>query len=182
MGFRSGELTAAIMWDTGGWTLNRDNPDIQYVVPRSGALGCLDTFALPARGRNDAAAYAWINFTMRPENAARVIKSVGNFSAAKDTAPLVDPRLKAQFVAAFPESTLKSIHWYPSIPPGWRRSKARCWTGSRPQIEHRGSGRGRRHEALRGSCGGELAVLFVERGSFFSILVRRAAARPRCFG
>ncbi len=117
-GIRSGEVVAAIMWDTGGWTLNRDNPDIQYVVPRSGALGWLDTFALPARGRNDAAAYAWINFTMRPENAARVIKSVGNFSAAKDTAPLVDPRLKAQFVAAFPESELKKIHWYPAIPPG----------------------------------------------------------------
>jgi spermidine/putrescine transport system substrate-binding protein len=117
-GIRSGEVVAAIMWDTGGWTLNRDNPDIQYVVPRSGALGWLDTFALPARGRNDAAAYAWINFTMRPENAARVIKSVGNFSAAKDTAPLVDPRLKAQFVAAFPESALKNIHWYPAIPPG----------------------------------------------------------------
>jgi spermidine/putrescine transport system substrate-binding protein len=117
-GIRSGEIVAAIMWDTGGWTLNRDNPDIQYVVPRSGALGWLDTFALPARGRNDAAAYAWINFTMRPENAARVIKSVGNFSAAKDTAPLVDPRLKAQFVAAFPENALKNIHWYPAIPPG----------------------------------------------------------------
>jgi spermidine/putrescine transport system substrate-binding protein len=106
------------MWDTGGWTLNRDNPDIQYVVPRSGALGWLDTFALPARGRNDAAAYAWINFTMRPENAAKIIKSVGNFSAAKDTAPLVDPRLKAQFSAAFPESELKNIHWYPAIPAG----------------------------------------------------------------
>ena len=117
-GIRTGEVVAAMMWDTGGWTLNRDNPDIQFIVPRSGALGWLDTFALPARGRNDAAAYAWINFTMRPENAARVIKSVGNFSAAKDTAPLVDPRLKAQFIAAFPESTLKNIHWYPSIPPG----------------------------------------------------------------
>src|SRR6266403_894886 len=117
-GIRSGEVVAAMMWDTGGWTLNRDNPDVQFIVPRSGALGWLDTFALPARGRNEAAAYAWINFTMRPENAARVIKSVGNFSAAKDTAPLVDARLKAQFVAAFPESTLKNIHWYPAIPPG----------------------------------------------------------------
>jgi spermidine/putrescine transport system substrate-binding protein len=117
-GIRAGEVVAAMMWDTGGWTLNRDNPDIQYVVPRSGALGWLDTFALPARGKNDAAAYAWINFTMRPENAARVIKSVGNFSAAKDTAPLVDPRLKAQFTAAFPDSALKNIHWYPAIPPG----------------------------------------------------------------
>ena len=51
-GIRSGEVWAAAMWDTGGWTLNRDNPDIQYIVPRSGALGWLDTFALPARGRN----------------------------------------------------------------------------------------------------------------------------------
>lgn len=117
-GIRSGEVVAAMMWDTGGWTLNRENPDIQYIVPKSGALGWLDTFALPAHGRNDAAAYAWINFTMRPENAARVIKSVGNFSAAKDTAPLVDPRLKVQFTASFPESAFKNIHWYPAIPTG----------------------------------------------------------------
>jgi len=117
-GIRSGEVVAAMMWDTGGWTLNRENPDIQYIVPKSGALGWLDTFALPAHGRNDAAAYAWINFTMRPENAARVIKSVGNFSAARDTAPLVDPRLKAQFTASFPESAFKNIHWYPAIPTG----------------------------------------------------------------
>jgi spermidine/putrescine transport system substrate-binding protein len=117
-GIRSGEVVAAMMWDTGGWTLNRDNPDIQFIVPRSGSLGWLDTFALPARGRNDAAAYAWINFAMRPENAARIIKSVGNFSAARNTAPLVDPRLKAQFTAAFPESEIKKIHWYPAIPPG----------------------------------------------------------------
>ena len=117
-GIRSGEVIAAMMWDTGGWTLSRDNPDIQFVVPRSGALGWLDTFALPARGRNDAAAYSWINFTMRPENAARVIKSVGSFSAANGTAGLIDPRLKAQFAAAFPNNDLKSIHWYPAIPPG----------------------------------------------------------------
>ncbi len=38
-GIRSGEVVAAMMWDTGGWTLNRENPDIQFIVPRSGALG-----------------------------------------------------------------------------------------------------------------------------------------------
>jgi spermidine/putrescine transport system substrate-binding protein len=125
-GIRSGEVWAAAMWDTGGWTLARENPAIHYVVPRSGGLGWLDTFALPARGRNDAAAYAWINFTMRPENAARVIKSVGNFSAAKGTAPFVDPRLKAQFVASFPDAAaLKNIHWYPAIPPGLEEIEGR---------------------------------------------------------
>jgi spermidine/putrescine transport system substrate-binding protein len=124
-GIRSGEITAAMMWDTGGWTLNRDNPDIRFVVPLSGALGWLDTFVLPARGKNDAAAYAWINFSMRPENAARVIKSVGSFSAAKDTAALADPRLKAQFAAAFPNGDLKGIHWYPAIPSGLEELEGR---------------------------------------------------------
>ena len=124
-GVRSGEVVAAMMWDTGGWSLNRDNPDIRFVVARSGVMGWLDTFALPARGRNDAAAYSWINFTMRPENAARVIKSIGSFSAANGTAALIDPRLKAQFAATFPINDLHSIHWYPAIPAGLEEIEGR---------------------------------------------------------
>ena len=62
---------------------------------------------------------------MRPENAARVIKSVGSFSAARNTEALIDPRLKAQFAAAFPNNNLKSIHWYPAIPPGLEEMEGR---------------------------------------------------------
>src|SRR5665213_1652141 len=79
----------------------------------------------PGIGRNDAAAYAWINFVMRPENAARVIRSVGSFSTANGTAPLIDPRLKAQFDAAFPNGDLKGIHWYPAIPAGLEEMEGR---------------------------------------------------------
>jgi len=126
-GIRSGEVVAAMMWDTGGWTLNRDNPDIQFIVPALRRSRMVDTFALPARGRNDAAAYAWINFTMRPENAARVIKSVGSFSAAMNTAPLVDPRLKRSS-PPHPNNDLKRIHWYPAIPPGLEELEGECST------------------------------------------------------
>jgi spermidine/putrescine transport system substrate-binding protein len=122
---RAGEVVVANMWDTGGWTLNRENPDIQFVVPKSGALGWLDTFALPARGRNDAAAYAWINFTMRPDVAARITRSVGNWTAAKGTETLVDQRMRAQFNAAFPEGAFKNIHWYPAIPSGLEEIEGR---------------------------------------------------------
>src|SRR6202521_6123053 len=124
-GIRSGEVVAAMMWDTGGWTLNRDNPDIQFIVPRSGALGWLHTFALPARGRNDAAAYAWINFTMRPENAARIVKSVGNWTAARGTENLVNQKFRAQFNASFPGGAFKDIHWYPAIPSGIEETEGR---------------------------------------------------------
>src|SRR6202521_5241288 len=124
-GIRSGEVVAAMMWDTGGWTLNRDNPDIQYVVPRSGALGWLHTFALPARGRNDAAAYAWINFTMRPDVAAKITNSVGNWTAARGTENLVNQKFRAQFNASFPGGAFKDIHWYPAIPSGIEETEGR---------------------------------------------------------
>ncbi|HEV8018247.1 MAG TPA: extracellular solute-binding protein [Steroidobacteraceae bacterium] len=116
-GVRAGEIYAAMMWDSGGWLLNRENPAIRFINPRSGAIAWMDTFALPARGRNDAAAYAWISFVMRPEIAAKVAKSIGNFTAAKGADQLMDPRIRAQFAATFPDG-LKNIKWYPAIPAG----------------------------------------------------------------
>lgn len=122
---RSGEVVAAMMWDTGGWKLNRENPDIRFIVPRSGALGWLDTFALPYKGRNDAGAYKWINFTMRPQIAARITRSVGNWTAARGTEDLVDQRMRAQFNASFPQGAFKNIRWYPAIPPGLEEMEGR---------------------------------------------------------
>jgi spermidine/putrescine transport system substrate-binding protein len=116
-GMRAGEIYAAMMWDSGAWALNRENPDIKFINPRSGAIAWMDTFALPARGRNDAGAYAWINFVMRPEIAARVARSIGNFTAARGADQLMDPRVRAQFAETFPDG-LKNIKWYPAIPAG----------------------------------------------------------------
>jgi spermidine/putrescine transport system substrate-binding protein len=124
-GMRSGEIVAAMMWDTGGWALNRENPDIKFIVPRSGALGFLDSFALPAKGRHVAAAYAWINFTMRPDVAARITRSVGNWTAARGTEDLVDQRMRAQYEASFPEGAFKNIKWYPAIPWGLEELEGR---------------------------------------------------------
>ena len=117
-GMRSGEIVGAMMWDTGGWKLNGEKSEIQYIAPKSGAMGWIDTFAIPAKGRNDAAAYAWINFNMRPEIAAKVATSAGNFTASKGADQLMDAKLKAQFAASFPEAALKNIRWYPAVPAG----------------------------------------------------------------
>ncbi len=117
-GMRAGEVVGAMMWDTGGWKLNSEKPEIQYIAPKSGALGWIDTFAIPAKGRNDAAAYAWINFNMRPEIAAKVASTAGNFTASKGADQLADPKLKAQFAASFPEAALKNVKWYPAVPAG----------------------------------------------------------------
>lgn len=116
--FRSGEVVVAVMWDTGGWKLNNDFPDVHYIAPRSGALGWIDTYALPARGRNDDAAYAWINFNLRPDIAARVGAAVGSFTSVRAADDKMPARLRAQFAQSFPPAARKAIRWYPAVPPG----------------------------------------------------------------
>jgi spermidine/putrescine transport system substrate-binding protein len=113
---RSGEVTASMAWDTGGWKLNADNANINFVAPASGALGWIDTFVLPKRGRADEAAYAWINFVMRPEIAAMITTSAGNFTASKGGDAGVDAALKARYQVSFPQAAIDNIKWYPPVP------------------------------------------------------------------
>lgn len=115
---RTGEVSAAMAWDFGGWKLNNEIPTINFVAPKSGALGWIDTFALPARGRADDVAYQWINFVMKPEVAAKIVASAGNFTASKGSEELVDAKLKHQFATSFPKAALDNIKWYPPVPAG----------------------------------------------------------------
>lgn len=115
---RSGEVVASMAWDTGGWQLNADNPDITFVAPKSGALGWIDTFVLPARGRADEAAYAWINFVMQPEIAAMITNTAGNFTASVGGDEGVNADLKARYQASFDQEAIDNIKWYPPVPAG----------------------------------------------------------------
>ncbi|MEY8830908.1 extracellular solute-binding protein [Sedimentitalea sp. XS_ASV28] len=115
---RSGEVVAAMAWDTGGWKLNADNPDVTFVAPASGALGWIDTFVLPAKGKADDAAYDWINFVMRPEVSAKITEASGNFTASLGADEFASDALKARFQNSFPPEAIDNIKWYPPVPAG----------------------------------------------------------------
>jgi len=115
---RSGETTAAMAWDAGGWKLNKDNADITFVAPKSGALGWIDTFVLPRKTKNEAAAYQWINFVMRPKIAAMITASAGNFTASLGSDEFVDSKAKAQYQESFSAQDIDNIKWYPPVPAG----------------------------------------------------------------
>ncbi len=115
---RSGEVTMAMGWDAGGWKLNQENDKINFVAPTSGALGWIDTFVLPAKGRNDEAAYKWINFVMRPDIAAKITTSAGNFTAAVGAEEYVDAGLRRSYQQSFDQAALDNIKWYPPVPAG----------------------------------------------------------------
>lgn len=115
---RSGEVVASMAWDTGGWKLNTDNPEITFVAPASGALGWIDTFVLPSKGQADDAAYAWINFVMQPEISAKITSAAGNFTASAGADEFAEDALKARYQASFPPEAVDNIKWYPPVPAG----------------------------------------------------------------
>lgn len=115
---RSGEVVASMAWDTGGWKLNEEVPDITFVAPASGALGWVDTFALPAKTQNEDAAYKWINFVMQPEIAAKITAAAGNFTASKGADAFAEEGLKTRFQGSFPPEAIDNIKWYPPVPAG----------------------------------------------------------------
>ncbi|MGR5238747.1 extracellular solute-binding protein [Vibrio alfacsensis] len=115
---RTEEVVASMAWDAGGWKLNKENTDIEYIAPTSGALGWIDTFALPRKTKNEAAAYQWINFVMRPEIAAKITESAGNFTASQGSDEYVNEDAKARFQKSFPQAAIDNIKWYPAVPAG----------------------------------------------------------------
>ncbi len=115
---RSGEVTLAMGWDAGGWKLNQETGSINFVPPESGALGWIDTFALPAKGKNDEAAYKWINFVNRPDIAAMITASAGQFTASAEAAQFVEDGLSKSYKASFDQAALDNIKWYPPVPAG----------------------------------------------------------------
>ena len=90
----------------------------EVVAPESGALGWIDTFVLPARGRADDAAYDWINFVMRPDIAAMITNTAGNFTAAAGGDAGVTADLQARYQASFDQAAIDNIKWYPPVPAG----------------------------------------------------------------
>jgi len=113
---RSDEVYVAMAWDNGGWKLNAENPDIDFIAPQSGALGWIDTFALPAKAKNVEGAYKWINFMLRPENAAVFTNLEKTGTASEGATALTDAEVRANFERSFPKEAIDNIKWYPPVP------------------------------------------------------------------
>jgi spermidine/putrescine transport system substrate-binding protein len=115
---RSGEVVVSETWDSTAFKLYDENPDILFIPPATGALAWIDTFVIPKGGENDAAAYKWINFVLRPENVTIMSGSTGAIAAVNDGIALLPEDKRAAVAAAFDEEDLANLKFFANIPPG----------------------------------------------------------------
>jgi len=110
------EVWVATSWDAIAWTLMKDDPRFRYVVPEEGAVGWFDTFAISAGAENVDAAYQWINFVMKPENAAVIINQTGYQTASQGAAEKASPEMAKIVAETLPPEKMATIKWYFPLP------------------------------------------------------------------
>ena len=113
---RSKEVYVAMGWDNGGWKLHKESKDVDFIAPKRGALGWIDTFAIPSKAKNTEAAYAWINFMLKPQNAAYFTNKEGYATASKDAKNFLNEEIKDNFQRSFTDADINNINWYPPVP------------------------------------------------------------------
>jgi spermidine/putrescine transport system substrate-binding protein len=110
------EVWVASSWDAIAWTLSMEDSKFQYVVPKEGAVGWFDTFAISAGAENVDEAYEWINFVMRPENAAVIVNNTGYQTASDGAAELASPEMAKLVAESLPPEKMETINWYFPLP------------------------------------------------------------------
>lgn len=95
--------------------LQADNPDLQFIVPESGATTFVDTMVIPYTTQNQKAAEAWINYVYDRANYAKLVAFVQYVPVLSDmTEELekIDPASAANpLINPSPEVLAKSKGW-----------------------------------------------------------------------
>lgn len=99
---RAGDAWMTMCWTGDGTQLNKDMPDIKYIIGKEGGEIWGDFFAIPKDSNNKAAAYALINFLQNPTINAKEVMAHGY--------PTADARVNK----LLPKSILENPIVYPA--------------------------------------------------------------------
>lgn len=130
----NGEICVALGW-SGDLLQARDRAteadngvNIEYHIPKEGALMWFDQMAIPVDAKNPAAAHAFINFMMDPENMATASNYVyyanGNYSSQK----LLNDDVIGDSAIYPDEKTEKNLYTIMPYDPKTSRIVTRLWT------------------------------------------------------
>ena len=87
--YLSGDVIVGMNWNGEAVSAAQENPAIQYVYPKEGAVFWVDSLAIPAGAENIDNAHAFIDYMLRAEIAKRNTEYVGYATPNKAALPLL---------------------------------------------------------------------------------------------
>ena len=89
--FLSGDVNLGMIWNGSVVQAQKDNPDIQYIYPKEGAVFWMDSFAIPAGAKHVENALKFINYMLRAKVAKDCVDYVGYATPNLAGKALLDP-------------------------------------------------------------------------------------------
>lgn len=81
--FVTGEVTAGMQWNGNAYLGREELPELGFVYPQEGAILWMDNFVIPKGSAHKELAHQFINFILRPENQAEIVKTLGYQAPSK---------------------------------------------------------------------------------------------------
>ena len=95
------------------------NPNLKYVVPTEASNLWFDNMVIPKTVKNQDAAYAFINFMLKPENALKNAEYVG-YATPNNTAKELLPEETKEDKSFYPDAdTMKNLEVYEKFDHKW---------------------------------------------------------------
>ncbi|WP_397307246.1 extracellular solute-binding protein [Pasteurella canis] len=88
-----GEVALGMIWNGSAYLGNKENPNLQFIYPKEGAVFWMDNYAIPKTAKNVEGAYQFIDFLLRPENAKIVIERMGFSMPNEGVKALLSPEM-----------------------------------------------------------------------------------------
>ncbi len=95
------------------------NPAVKYILPQDGSAVWTDNFALSYNAENIEGAYAFINFMLRPENAARNAVFVGYATPNEAAKELLDEEVVSDETFYPSQEVIESLEHYEYLGTEW---------------------------------------------------------------
>jgi putrescine transport system substrate-binding protein len=108
---------------------SKKKQNIAIVIPKEGAMVNIDVMAIPADAPHPDAAYAFIDFLLRPDVIADITNQVGYANAVPASLAFVEPAIKSDPVIYPSAEVQKKL--FSALPPASRafdRTRTRMWT------------------------------------------------------
>jgi len=102
--------------------------NIQFVIPKEGAIMWTDMMLIPKDAPHPDAAHAFINYIMKPQVAADITNYVAYANANQAATPLVDKEISSDPGIYPPKAVMQKLYMTPENSPSMIRYRVRSWT------------------------------------------------------
>jgi len=92
--YLAGEVDAGMIWNGEAYMAHKEQPAIQFVMPKEGPSLWMDSLAIPKNAPNPEAAHKFIDFLLRPEIAMLISEEIGYTSPNLAAVELLPPEVR----------------------------------------------------------------------------------------